>query len=206
MYIMKKISIITCILGFSLLTACNNDSAVEGLYNESGNTINVNDQRADIYNQNGKKDSADFGYVRHQKSPIAGEQMSVDYTSVFDREKIADAISKLCTALPDVDDVSTLVTDEEVLIVYNTESNNRQLIADQVKKTALSLVPRSYHVYVSDNTRLRDNVESFSTMRADNGKKEFALHELIKEMKQSPQGEKLNSDENENGESKEDMK
>lgn len=203
---MKKTPILTCMLGLALLTACNNDSAVEGLYNESGNTINVNDQRADILNQNGKKDSADFGYVRHQKSPIEGEQMSVDYSSVFDREKIADAISKLCTALPGVDDVSTLVTDEEVLIVYNTNEKNRDLAADQVKKTAMSLVPRSYHVYVSDNTRLRGNVESFATMRADNGKQENALSKLIKDLKQSPQGEKLDSDENANGESKEDMK
>lgn len=202
---MKKITLITCMLGLSLLTACNNDSAEEGLYKESGNTINVNDQRADIYNQNGKKDSADFGYVRHQKSPIAGDQMSIDYTSVFDREKVADAISKLCTALPNIDDVSTLVTDEEVLIVYHTDSDNRDLAADQVKKTAMSLVPRSYHVYVSDNTRLRDNVESYSTMRADNVKKEYALNELIKELKQSPQGKKMDSEENANGESKDDM-
>lgn len=205
-YIMKKITIITCILSLYVLTACNNDSAVEGLYNESGNTINVNNQRSDIYNQNREKDSPEFGYVRHQKSPTAGEQMSVNHASVFDREKIADAISKLCTALPNVDDVSTLVTDEEVLIVYNTEADDRNLTADQVKKTAMSFVPRSYHVYVSDDTSLRKNVESFSTMTSGNGKKEYAIDKLIKDMKKSPQGEKLNNDENANGETKEDRK
>lgn len=202
---MKKTPILACVLGLSLLTACNNDTAVEEIYKESGNTINVNDQRPELFNESGKKDSADFGYVRHQKSPLQGEQMSVDYTSVFDREKIADAISRLCTALPGVDDVSTLVTDEEVLIVYATETKNQDLTADQVKKTAMSLVPRSYHVYVSDNTNLRKNVENFATMRADNGKKEYALSKLIKDMKQSPQGEKLDSKENANGESEEDM-
>lgn len=202
---MKKITFITCLLSLYVLTACNNDSAVEGLYQESGNTINVNNQRSDIYNPKHQRNSAEFGYVRHQKNPVTGTDMSVD-RSVFDREKVADTISKLCTALPNVDDVSTLVTDEEVLIVYNTETQDRQFTADQVKRTAMSLVPRSYHVYVSDNTALRKNVESYATMRSTNPKAEYAIDKLIKDMKKSPQGKKMNNGENENGETADDLR
>lgn len=201
---MKKMIYATCLLSLYLLTACNNNMADEGLYQKSGNTINVNNQRSDIYNEKHQRSSTDFGYVRHQKSPIRGTDMSID-PSVFDREKVADTISRLCTAIPNVDDVSTLVTDEEVLIVYHTETGDRDFTADQVKRTAMSLVPRSYHVYVSDNTNLRKNVESYSTMRSNNPKHESALNKLIKEMKKSPQGKKMNNGENENGETREDL-
>ncbi|MGG0716119.1 YhcN/YlaJ family sporulation lipoprotein [Robertmurraya massiliosenegalensis] len=191
---MNKISLLVSLGCLLLVTGCNNDdSAVEGLYNESGNTINVNDQRADIYNEHGKNKSEDFGYVRHQKAPIIGSNVSNDHYEPMDREKTADTISKLCTDLPHVDDVSTLVTGEEVIVVYDTESDNRNLTADQVKKTAMSVVPRWFDIYVTDNTALRKNVESYATMDSDSKKIEYALNELIKEIKKSPQG---NNDDN----------
>lgn len=186
----------------TVLAACNNDSAVEGLYEQSGNTINVNNQRADIFNQSAENDSNDFGYVRNQESPLRGDHDPIDLSEVFDREKVANAISQLCTQIPRVDDVSALVTDEEVLVVYATDSTDRALTADQVKRTAMSIVPRSYHVYVSDNTALRGNVESFATTGAGNRSIEHALNKLIGEMKKSPQGTKMKYLENENGEVK----
>ncbi|WP_019156179.1 YhcN/YlaJ family sporulation lipoprotein [Robertmurraya massiliosenegalensis] len=187
---MNKIFLFISVSFLFLITACNNDdAAVEGLYNKSGNTINVNDQRADIYNKNGKNKSEDFGYVRHQKEPIMGSNVSNDHYEAMDREKTADTISKLCTDIPNVDDVSTLVTGEEVIIVYATETENRNLAADQVKKTAMSVVPRWFDIYVTDNTALRKNVESYATMDSDSKKVEYALDELIKEIKKSPQGD-----------------
>lgn len=200
---MNKYLLITILCALSLVAGCKNDTTNEGLFNETGNTINVNKQRADIYNTN--RSPEDFGYVRHKKSPIKGETMNIDYTAVFDREKVADLIGKLETVLPDVDDVSTLVTDEEVLVVYSTDSDNRELVADQVKRTAMSVVPRSYHVYVSDNTNLRKNVESFATMDSGSRNTEFALNKLIKDMKKSPQGKPMGEWQNENGETKDDM-
>ncbi|MEK4146710.1 MULTISPECIES: YhcN/YlaJ family sporulation lipoprotein [Robertmurraya] len=186
---MNKRSLIVSIGFLLLLAACNNDSAVEGLYNESGNTINVNDQRADIYNKNGKNEPEDFGYVRHQKAPVTGTNVANDHYAAMDREKTADIISKLCTDIPNVDDVSTLVTGEEVIIVYATDSDNRKEKADQVKKTAMSVVPRWFDIFVTDNTALRKNVESFATMDSDSRKAEYAIDQLIKEIKKSPQGQ-----------------
>lgn len=201
---MRKLILITCFLVLGTMTACNNNTAGDGLYQESGNTINVNNQRADINNAKQNQDPDQFGYVRHQDSGTMGDHMTVNHGEVFDREKVADAISKVCINLPNVEDVSTLVTDEEVLIVYHTDSEKRNLTADQVKRTAMSFVPRSYHVYVSDNTQLRKNVESFSTMHSDNPKAEYALDKLIEDMKNSPQGMKMGNGENENGETEED--
>lgn len=189
----KKTLVITGICALAALTACQNNSnqmAEDRLYEKSGNTINVNDQRADIYNRNNgtTNKSEDFGYVRHQKSPILGENVSYDHYAMIDREKTADTIGKFCTEVPNVDDVSTLVTDQEVLIVYATDSNDRNATADQVKKMAMSVVPSWYKIYVSDNTALRQFVESYATLDSDSRTAHHGIDKLIKEMKKSPQG------------------
>lgn len=200
---MKKTLVLA---GLLALTACQNDeSAVDGLYKESGNTINVNDQSADIYNENQRNDSEDFGFVRHQKSPILGENVSNNKYAAINREELADLIAKNCTSLPNVNDVSTLVTSEEVLIVYDTDSKDRELTADQVKRTAMSFVPRWFHVYVSDNTTLQQNVENFATMDANSRSSEHAINKVIQEMKKSPQGRSMGNGENKNGETRDEV-
>ncbi|KAB2334926.1 sporulation protein [Cytobacillus depressus] len=204
---MKKSLIILGICGLTALTACQNQGhnvarEGNGIYERSGNTLNVNTQRSEIYNRhNGvTNNNGDFGYVRHQRSPIMGENVSYNKYATLDREQLADLISGYCTDLPNVDDVSTLVTDEEVLVIYDTNSNNRNLTADQVKRTAMSVVPRSYHVYVSDNTALRKYVENFANSNSNNGNLQTSLNKVINEMLKSPQGKKIGNGENENGE------
>ena len=123
------------------------------------------------------------------------------YTAI-DREKLADTISKNCTDLPNVQDVATLVTDQQVLIVYETDTKSRNLTADQVKKTAMSMVPRFYHVYVSDNTGLRDLMESYSYLDSDSRNAQKGMQSLIQKMKQSPQGNPVVQEEDANGENK----
>ncbi|BBW97415.1 YhcN/YlaJ family sporulation lipoprotein [Geobacillus sp. FSL W8-0032] len=174
------------------------------VYKRSGNTINVTD-RNELYNENGVPNGDDtpmnnFGYVRHQKSPIAGDANGYNDMPSFNREKAADLISKLCTQLPGVKDVATLVTDEEVLVVYDADTNNRQQTADQVKKTALSVVPRYYHVYIADNPQLMKDIERFGRLDSNTRNIDQILDATIQRMLKYPQGAKLSDGENENGE------
>jgi hypothetical protein len=198
---MDKSWLIIGFCGLTVMTACQNDLAKNDIYKESGNTLNVNDDRVELYreNNNGKK-SEDFGYVRHQKSPILGENVSNNHYTAIDREKLADTISKICTDLPNVQDAATLVTDEEVLVIYDSDTKDRNLTADQVKKTAMSAVPRWYRVYVSDNVNLRETVESYAYLDSDSRNAETGIDGLIKEMLKTPQGQPLNNEEDANGE------
>ncbi|RSD27499.1 YhcN/YlaJ family sporulation lipoprotein [Mesobacillus subterraneus] len=209
---MKKAIIALGICGATALTGCAADNNASpgvrdgrsGIYQQSGNTLNVNDERADIYNQDGRKGmrnrSEDFGYVRHQKTGVMGaDELNNAYESI-DRERIADMISRFSTMVPNVDDVSTLVTDEEVLIVYQTDSDNRFQTADQVKRMAMSVVPRWFHVYVSDDTNLRDEVENFATLDTDSRDVNDMIDGMVKEMLKSPQGIDMSTGENANGE------
>ncbi|UII55419.1 YhcN/YlaJ family sporulation lipoprotein [Cytobacillus spongiae] len=205
---MKKTMMIIGICGLTALTACQNDMAREDIYPESGNTINVNTEREELYQQNkdARRISEDFGYTRHQRSPIMGENVSANHYASLNRERVADIIGKYCTEVPNVDDVSTLVTSEEVLIVYETDSENRFETADQVKKMAMSVVPRWYHVYVTDNTNLRKNVENYASVDSDSTNVEYGLNKLIKQMvSSSPQGRKMSNGENANGEAQGEM-
>ena len=213
---MKKTIIALGICGAAALTGCANDNASTdnrdgktGIYQQSGNTLNVNDQRPDLYNEDGRKGlkdtSEDFGYVRHQRTGVMGTDNNMDVYQAIDREQIADMIGRYSLMAQNVDDVSTLVTDEEVLIVYKTDSDNRFETADQVKKMAMSVVPRWYHVYVSDDPNLRNEVENFASLDTDSRDVDTMVDGVVKQMLKSPQGRDMSTGENANGEGKGEM-
>lgn len=202
-------------LSMALLAACSNNNNGKNVaenpavYKKNGNTVNRN-ERVDMYNKGLEKTSADrqneFGYVRHVKSPVPGQNIKYQDIYTLNREKVADAISKLAVTNPKVHDAATLVTDEEVLIWYKTDAKSkkdRNNVADQVKKTAFSTVPRWYHVYVTDNPTLKQYVENISYMKSSDANKERVIRQTVKMMlDSSPQGYKMSTGENENGESK----
>ncbi|WP_339211063.1 YhcN/YlaJ family sporulation lipoprotein [Aeribacillus sp. FSL K6-8210] len=194
---MKKRLFTPFIIAALAASGCQYDQEGKGLYNENGNTVNVA-ARNDNYNSN--KDSDSFGYVRHQKSPTAGIEKATVKTPVINREQLADVIGRLAVQLPNVHDAATLVTDEEVLIAYKTDSNNKFETADQVKKTAASIVPRYFHIYVTDNPNLFKEIESYSTLDGESPNINRNLNQTIQRMLKSPQGRKLNAGENANGE------
>jgi Sporulation lipoprotein YhcN/YlaJ (Spore_YhcN_YlaJ) len=179
----------------------------EALYEESGNTINVSDQN-EIYNEEDMTDNrgtSRYGYVRHQKSPAGNDMNMYQKVATFDREKAADTISRLAVALPNINDVATLVTDEEVLIGYKTSEKNRMKAADQVKRTAMSVVPRYYHVYVTDNPRIMQDIENYSMVGSTTPNIEQSIENTVREMLKSPQGHKISDGENPNGEMKNEL-
>jgi Sporulation lipoprotein YhcN/YlaJ (Spore_YhcN_YlaJ) len=102
--------------------------------------------------------------------------------------------------LPGIKDVGTLVTDEEVLIGYKSTNKDRDAAADQVKMTAFAVVPRYYHVYVSDEKGMIDKIQQYQSLNNDTEEIEGIMDRLIQEMKKAPQGKKWNYGENENGE------
>ncbi|MGF2617649.1 hypothetical protein FZC84_15890 [Rossellomorea vietnamensis] len=214
MFYLKKKMLAAGVIGFSLLGAgCADDLASDGdeIFHDSGNTINVAEDE-EIYREVENSEHArgeQFGYVRHQKSPIAGRSISTEDMYTIDREKVADYISRMSVSLPKVEDASTLVTDEEVLIAYKTDAKDKDLrfqVADQVKLSGLSAVPRWYHVYVTDDPNLMQNVENLASMDTDMANVNTAIDDTINQMLQaSPQGREIDAGENANGERYDEM-
>ncbi|WP_312468951.1 YhcN/YlaJ family sporulation lipoprotein [Neobacillus sp.] len=200
---MKKLIIIMGLCTLTALTGCSKNMAGRDVYEESGNTINVNNKRHDLYNEGASRGvrnvSNNYGFVRHQKSPLMNDNTANNHYTALDREQVANAISKYSTNIPHVNDVATLVTDQEVLIAYQTDSKDRNLTADQVKKTAMSIVPRYYHVYVTDNKVLIRDVENLANLDSTSRNARNLVSGLITQMKKSPQGLRMNASEDENG-------
>ncbi len=200
---MKKYIIIAGLCTITALTGCSKNIAGNDVYKESGNSINVNDKRHDLYNENASRGarnvSHNYGFVRQQKSPLMNDNTANNSYTALDREQVANVISKFSSNIPNVNDVATLVTDQEVLIAYDTDSKNRNLTADQVKKTAMSVVPRYYHVYVTDDKVLMRDVENLANLDSTSRNARTSVAAVIKHMKKSPQGERINQSEDENG-------
>jgi ribosomal protein S17E len=200
---LKKLVIILGLCTMTAVTGCSKDMANRDVYEESGNTINVNNKRHELYNEGASRGvrnvSNNYGFVRHQKSPLMNDNTANDHYTALDREQVANIISKYSTEIPNVNDVATLVTDQEVLIAYDTDSKDRNLTADQVKKTAMSVVPRYYHVFVTDNKVLMRDVENLANLDSTSRNARNLVNGLIKQMKKSPQGQRMNASEDENG-------
>ncbi|MRX73230.1 sporulation protein [Bacillus lacus] len=201
---MKIYGLSSFIIGLTVLTGCQyGANHTEDLFEESGTTINVHDS-SELYNEDGianddDGDTSNFGYVRVQKSPLANDKNEHKYYGI-DREQLANIVSGLSVQLPNVKDIATLVTDEEILVAYESDTQNRFETADQVKKTAISVAPRYYHVYVSDDPRLIEEIEGYSYLDSNSRDIDQIINGTIKTMKKSPQGRKLNNGENPNGE------
>ncbi|EKN63618.1 putative lipoprotein [Neobacillus bataviensis LMG 21833] len=200
---MKKLILIAGLCTITVLTGCTKDNANQDIYEESGNTINVNNKRHELYNEGASRGirnvSNNYGFVRHQKSPVMNDNKANNHYAALDREQVANIISKQSTSIPNVNDVATLVTDQEVLIAYDTNSKDRNLTADQVKQTAMAVVPRYYHVYVTDNKVLMRDVENLANTDSNSRNARNLVNGLITQMKKSPQGSRVNASENENG-------
>ncbi|MBM4760743.1 sporulation protein [Bacillus sp. B15-48] len=158
-----------------------------GTFNEPNRQLHINNHEPQFYNRDLDTGDSGFGYVRHKRTGVMGADNQPEYS--INREQVADMISKLSIQVPNVDDVSTLVTDEEVLIVYETDSNNRNETADQVKKMAMSVVPSWFEIYVSDNPALRKNIENFATLTTNSRDIDTIIDGVIKQMRTSPQGD-----------------
>jgi hypothetical protein len=158
-----------------------------GIYNERGSQLHTNNHEPDFYNAEMNGNDTDFGYVRYKRAGVMGADDQPKYE--VDREQLANMISKLGAQVPNVDDVSTLVTDEEVLMVYESDSDNPNETAEQVKKMAMSVVPGWFHIHVSDDTGLRQNVENFATLKTNSRDVDNLIDKLIKEMEKSPQSQ-----------------
>ncbi|WP_404453933.1 YhcN/YlaJ family sporulation lipoprotein [Virgibacillus necropolis] len=129
-----------------------------------------------------------LGYVHYTRDQLNNDDEN-NHAATMDRHKIADMISRIILRNEGFDEVATLVTDKEVLIAYgkNDELEDKTA-ADIAKKTALSIMPGFFHVYVSDNRSLIPDIQSLHNSNTQQGTYRNTITSIIEEMKKSPQG------------------
>ncbi|WP_332633631.1 YhcN/YlaJ family sporulation lipoprotein [Halalkalibacter flavus] len=130
-----------------------------------------------------------FGYTRYERDLVMGNGRQ-PVIPVIDRGRLSDAVTRMVLTNDVVSEAGALVTDKYVLVAYDSQADNREYVADQVKRSALSIVPRYYEVYISDNHDHFDEIERFQHLTSATSDIERTLEQTIEEMKlESPQGE-----------------
>ena len=179
----------------------NEDALEPNNKNNGYNNVDFDQsQMLDTSYQSRKDDRNDarsdrFGYTRYTKDQVGNDEDELRY-GVIDREQLSDLISRFILQGEGMKDASTLVTDSEVLVAYTPEGNmEREVAADIAKKNAMSVVPRYYEVYVSDQQNMYRELATLSNMRTEDEEYRDSIESVIKQMRKSPQGEKMINDE-----------
>lgn len=130
-----------------------------------------------------------LGYVNYTSDQF--EDDSIDNHNVtFDRNELADTIARIILNQEGIEEIATLVTDKEVLIAYHKDEDlDEKKAASMVKKSAMSILPRFFDVYVTDNTALIPDIRSLHNSTTKDGNLDNTIEHIITEMKKSPQGE-----------------
>ncbi|MFD2045152.1 YhcN/YlaJ family sporulation lipoprotein [Ornithinibacillus salinisoli] len=129
-----------------------------------------------------------LGYVNYTKEQFDRDPEK-DRVVTMDRSEMADIIARLILRHEAFDEIATLVTGDEVLIAYEkNEMLDENEAADVAKKSAASVMPRYFDIYVSDNNVLIRDIESLHNSTTTDSDYENTIKSIINEMKKSPQG------------------
>ncbi|MFS0674362.1 YhcN/YlaJ family sporulation lipoprotein [Ornithinibacillus sp. 179-J 7C1 HS] len=147
--------------------------------NKTENTSNVDDK---------------LGYVNYTKDQLDMDT-ETDHMGAINRTQMADMIARIILRNEGFNRVAALVTDEEVLIAYERDAEMDQVIASDIaSKSAKSIMPGFYHVYVSDNPSLIQDIQSLHNSSSQNQDYHNTIDQIITEMKKSPQGNPNNEE------------
>lgn len=167
-----------------------------------GNNENAMDERDDIVDEldpSAEQQSAEdeelndrLGYVHYTKDQVNNDD-EMEHGVSIDRTQVANVITRIALRGEGLEQVATLVTDEEVLIAYEKSDDvDEKEAANIARKTAQSVIPQYYEIYVSDNESLINDIQSLHNSSTTDDSYENTIDQIIKEMEKSPQGKEDN--------------
>lgn len=130
-----------------------------------------------------------LGYVSYKEDQLQ-DRPKKNQVVTIDRNKMADMISKTILKTEGYNQVATLVTDKHVLIAYKKKDDiDSHTAATTAKQTAMSIMPRYFDVYVSENPNIIADLQSLHNATTHNKNYDNTVNSIIADMKQSPQGD-----------------
>jgi Sporulation lipoprotein YhcN/YlaJ (Spore_YhcN_YlaJ) len=188
---MKKKLLVTIIGAGMLLTACAHTD------NSSGEREQILDQ-LDPNRENKIQNTSDandqLGFVNYKRNQLVQDREDNHVVSI-NRIQMADTIARLILRNEGFNQVATLVTDEHVLIAYDRDEGlSQETAADIASKTAVSLMPAYYDVYVTDNDNLIPDIQSLHNSTTTDKNYDNTINRIISEMQKTPQGIKHKED------------
>lgn len=130
-----------------------------------------------------------LGYVHYKQDQVKNDHNENNHTMTINRHKYADMITRTILRTEGFEEVATLVTDKEVLIAYGKNDElSDETAADIAKRTAMSIMPRYFDIYVSQNRSLIRDIQSLHNNNTQQGEHRNTITSIIEQMKKSPQG------------------
>ncbi|MFD1039645.1 YhcN/YlaJ family sporulation lipoprotein [Virgibacillus byunsanensis] len=168
------------------VTACGDtDSANDERVADEMDPLQDNEQN-ETQTDPGQNDR--LGYVNFSKDELENDNER-NHTATIDRTQLADMITRIILRSDGFEQVGTLVTDEEVLIAYRKdEETDSEKAAVMARKTAMSVLPRYFKIYVSENDMLMQDIQSLHNSTVDHKNYDNTIKQIIKEMEKTPQG------------------
>jgi hypothetical protein len=112
------------------------------------------------------RDQIQFGYDEHSAKDPEVIQQGYGAQSYIDRQVLADILSQIVVGLQNVDHAAVIVTDDECIIGYQGVQDAQNL-QDQVEKAGLSVTPRWFKVYATDDIKLVQSIRDPSTKKGN---------------------------------------
>jgi len=129
-----------------------------------------------------------LGYVRYTKEQVENETEE-QHSINIDRTSLANMITRIILRNDGFAEAATLVTDDKALIAYDKEDDlDSEKAADIANKTAVSILPGYFDVYVSDRASLINDIQSLHNSSIKDNNYDNTINQIIEQMKKSPQG------------------
>ncbi|QKY69810.1 YhcN/YlaJ family sporulation lipoprotein [Lentibacillus sp. CBA3610] len=129
-----------------------------------------------------------LGYVRYTKEQIDNEGEN-EHSVTIDRTSLANMITRIILRNDGFAEAATLVADDKTLIAYDKEDElDSDQAADIANKTAVSILPGYFDVYVSDDETLIQDIQSLHNSNIQDNEYDNTIDQIIDRMQQSPQG------------------
>ncbi len=173
---------LTILAAVSVLTACNQQSQ-QGIYetNEAHQTARGTEYDSNLM-------ARGYGFSQHTYEEMQHNNDEAG-ALVVNRDMLAEGISRMIVDNPSIEEAAVLVTDKYVLAVYEQRDDQPEnLVADQIKRTALSVVPSFYDVYVSNDPMHMKDIERYQNSTSGSVENASLIEDTIEELKKDPQG------------------
>lgn len=187
----RKLFLPVLLLTVITLTGCNGtDNAADDERRQAEERNQIVDELDPEQETTPSNPSGDnkLGYVHYTREQINNEN-EANHTINIDRTSLANMITRIILRNDGFIEAATLVTDDKALIAYAKEDKiDAARAADIANKTAVSLLPGYFDVYVSDNETLIQDIQSLHNSSIQDDDYDNTINQIIEEMKKSPQG------------------
>lgn len=164
---MGRIIMYACIL--LLVAGCNTNDVIQPQQNQLKQP-----ERDEFHDQ--------LGFVHHKRDEV-DDDLERDRTLSFDREEMANIITRIILKNESFDEVATLVTDKEVLIAFASNDSIEAERAEEIAEgVAASVLPRFFNIYASSNESLIHDIHSLHNSRTTRKNYDNTIRNIIEFM------------------------